>query len=222
MSLMGKLFGTSPIRPMQEHMRAAAACARAVLPLFEDMAAGKSGELSRHRDEINHLEHEADRIKHEIRSQLPRRMMLPVERRDLLEILDCQDTMADLAQDIAGLVDQRRMTIPPGLEEPLLDLVRRVISACEKARSIIEELDELIETGFSGREVAVVEEKITDLSLIESDTDRMAERIQRSLFEREAELGVGTVFWYDLVNWIAGMADEAERVGNRLRLLIAS
>jgi uncharacterized protein Yka (UPF0111/DUF47 family) len=33
---------------------------------------------------------------------------------------------------------------------------------------------------------------------------------------------VGTVFWYLLVQWIADMADYAERVGNRLRLLIAS
>ncbi|TDJ21209.1 MAG: TIGR00153 family protein [Deltaproteobacteria bacterium] len=221
MSLMGNLFGKSPIRPMQEHMRAAVACARAVLPLFEDMASGKSGKLEEHRDKINRLEHEADRIKHEIRSHLPRRLMLAVERRDLLEILDCQDTIADLAQDIAGLADQRRMTIPEGLEDPLLELVRRTIAAVEHAQGIVEELDELIETGFAGREVAIVEEKITQLSLIESETDRLAEIVHRRLFAMEGELGVGTVFWYDIVNWIAGMADEAERVGNRLRLLIA-
>jgi uncharacterized protein Yka (UPF0111/DUF47 family) len=38
----------------------------------------------------------------------------------------------------------------------------------------------------------------------------------------ESELGVGTVFWYEMVGWIADLADYAERVGNRLRLLIAS
>jgi uncharacterized protein Yka (UPF0111/DUF47 family) len=32
---------------------------------------------------------------------------------------------------------------------------------------------------------------------------------------------VATVYWHQLILWIADMADYAERVGNRLRLLIA-
>ena len=222
MSLMGSLFGRSPIRPMQQHMEAAVACARAVLPLFEDMVAGNTAALPRRRAEIDELEHAADRIKHEIRSHLPRRLMLAVERRDLLEILDFQDSIADVAQDIAGLADQRSMTVPPELAEGLMSLVRRVLDACELAKRIIDELDELVETGFSGREAGRVEEMITELSLVESDTDALAERCQRGLFALEEQLGVGTVFWYDLINQVARMADFAERVGNRLRLLMAS
>ena len=85
-----------------------------------------------------------------------------------------------------------------------------------------DELDELVETGFGGRETARVEEMIDELSRIESDTDDLAERVTRQIFAMEAELGVGTVFWYQIVGWIADLADYAERVGNRLRLLIAT
>ena len=63
---------------------------------------------------------------------------------------------------------------------------------------------------------------IVSLSETESETDELAERLQRQLFGLENELGIGTVFWWELVNQVAGMADYAERVGNRLRLLIAS
>lgn len=222
MSLLGSLFGRSPIRPMQQHMQAAVACARAVLPLFEDMVAGRSDQLPVRREEIDRLEHEADRIKHEIRSHLPKRLMLAVERRDLLEILDCQDTIADVAQDIAGLADLRTMTVPEPLAQPMLDLVRRVIATCDHAGRIVDELDELLETGFAGREAGRVEEMIGELSRLESETDRLAENAQRKLFAMEAELGVGTMFWHEMINWVADMADYAERVGNRLRLLIAS
>jgi predicted phosphate transport protein (TIGR00153 family) len=222
MALMGNLFGRSPIRPMQQHMKAAVTCARAVVPLFEAMVAGRREDLPALRAEIDRLEHEADRIKHEIRGQLPRRLMLAVERRDLLEILDFQDSIADRAQDVAGLADQRSMLVPPTMADAMLELVRRVVSACEQAEAIIDELDELVETGFTGREVGRVEEMITQLSLIESDTDRLAEAVQRQLFALEEELGVGTVFWWDLVNEVAAMADFAERVGTRLRLLIAN
>jgi hypothetical protein len=222
MTLMGNLFGRSPIRPMQRHIKAAVACARQILPLFEDMAAGRTDRLPAHRENIDKLEHEADAIKNEIRSHLPKRLFMAVERRDMLEILDYQDSIADVAQDIAGIVDQRSMTIPPSLVEPMLDLVRRVISACEQAERVINELDELLETGFGMRESARVEEMLVELARIESETDELAERACRKLFSVESELGVSTVFWYELINWVADLADFAERVGNRIRLLIAS
>jgi hypothetical protein len=221
MALLGDLFAKSPVRPMQRHIHAAVACAREVLPLFEDMAAGRTDRLADHRARIDALEHEADAVKNEIRGQLPRRLFMAMERRDLLEILDFQDSIADVAQDIAGLVQQRNMTLPEGLSEPVLALVRRVIFACEHAERIVDELDELLETGFGARESALVEGMVNELNHIESDTDALAEVAQRKIFALESELGIGTVFWYQLINWIADLADYAERVGNRIRLLIA-
>ncbi|MBW2421966.1 MAG: DUF47 family protein [Deltaproteobacteria bacterium] len=147
---------------------------------------------------------------------------MAIERRDTLEILDLQDSIADVAQDIAELADMRRMTTPEPLHEPLVALTRRVVETCVQAEKIIDELDELIETGFGPRESARVDEKITQLGLLESETDKLAEAAQRVLFGIEDELGIGTYFWYKMINSIADMADYAEKVGNRLRLLIAS
>ena len=222
MALMGNLFGRSPIRPMQEHMRAAVECARQILPLFEEMVAGDAAAVTTRRQEIDRLEHEADRIKNEIRSHLPKRMFLAVERRDMLEILDYQDSIADVAQDIAELADMRGMVVPKQLASAFLDLVRSVVAACEQAERVIDELDELVETGFRGREVARVDEMIEELSRMESTTDDLEERVQRLLFGIEDELGISTIFWYKLIEDVGGMADYAERVGNRLRLLTAN
>ena len=222
MSLIANLFGHSPIRPMQEHMRAAVDCARQILPLFEEMVAGDMAAVATRRQEIDRLEHEADRIKNEIRSHLPKRMFLAVERRDMLEILDYQDSIADVAQDIAELADMRSMVVPKQLASAFLELVRSVVTACEQAERVINELDELVETGFRGREVARVDEMIEELSRMESTTDDFEERVQRLLFGIEDELGISTIFWYKLIEDVGGMADYAERVGNRLRLLTAN
>ena len=222
MSIISSLFGRSPIRPMQQHMKAAVACAREVLPLVEAMAAGDTPAIAVHRAEIDRLEHDADEIKNEIRGRLPRRFFMAVSRRDMLEILDHQDSIADSAQDIAELAEMRSMTIPESMREPMLELVRRVIAACEQAEQVINRLDELVETGFGEREVARVEEMINAVNRAESETDAVAERCLRTLFEIEDELGVSTLFWYRIIQWIAQMADYAERVGNRLRLLLAS
>jgi len=222
MAWIDKLVGKSPIKPMQEHMKAAVACAVKIEELFHAMTTGDREAIARVRREIDELEHEADRIKNEIRAHLPGRLLLAMERRDMLAILDAQDDIADMAQDIAGLADQRGMTTPEGLREPMLALVTKTLETCRQAETIINELDELVEAGFKGREVTRVEEMIASLARIESDTDKLAEAASRRVFALEDELGVSTVYWWHLVDWVSELADAAEKIGNRLRLLIAS
>ena len=67
-----------------------------------------------------------------------------------------------------------------------------------------------------------VEDMIDKLGRIETETDELLDRACRSLFAMETELGVGTVYWHQILLWIADLADYAEKVGNRLRLLIAN
>lgn len=223
MSWIQNLFRSSPVRLMQEHMRASVRCAHKLPDLLDAMVAGDAAAVASARHEIDDLEHEADRIKNEIRSHLPRRLLMAMEKRDLLEILDFQDSIADTAQDIAGLADQRAMAVPGALREPLKELARRSLVACDEARGVIDELDDLVETGFKGREVGRVEAMIESLGRIESETDELAERATRKLFALESEIGgVDVVFWYQLIAWIGDLADHSEKVGNRLRLLIAS
>ena len=222
MSMFGDLFRSSPIRPMQQHMKAALGCAREVLPLVEAIASGDAEQVARKREEIVQLEHEADEIKHELRSHLPKRLFMAFERRDLLEILDVQDSIADVAQDIAELADMRKMRAPEALGESLVKLAKASIVTCEKASQVINELDELVETGFGPRESARVDDMIRELGELESRSDELEKDAKRILFGIEDELGVATYFWYCMIEWIADLADYAEKVGNRLRLLIAS
>ena len=222
MAWIDRLVSRSPIGPMQEHMRVAVLCARQIIPLVEAMVVGDLEALRQQRAEIDQLEHRADDIKHQIRSNLPRRLMLALERRDMLEILDYQDSIADVTQDVAELADQRGMRLPDALAEPVRSLAARVVVACEHAERIINELSELVETGFAGREVARVEGMISELARIESETDELLDRACRTLFGMEDELGIATVYWHQILLWIADIADYAERVGNRLRLLIAN
>lgn len=222
MAWIDKLVGRSPVGPMQEHMRVAVACAHEIIPLVEAMASGDLDAVREHRAAIDDLEHQADTIKNEIRNHLPRRLMLALERRDMLEILDSQDSIADVTQDIAELADQRSMKLPADLVEPMTALARRVVAACVQGQMVIDELDELVETGFSPRETARVEAMIAELGRIETETDELQDRACRVLFGMEDELGVATVYWHQIILWIADVADYAERVGNRLRLLIAN
>ena len=146
-----KLFGQSPFTALQAHMRVVLECAREVLPLIEALAEGNQPQVIEAKDKIFEREAEADRIKNELRRRLPKSLFMPVDRRDLLEVLHLQDSIANTAQDVAGLLIERRMTIPGFMLEPLMALTSRCIDTCEHSASVIEELDELLAMGFRGR-----------------------------------------------------------------------
>jgi predicted phosphate transport protein (TIGR00153 family) len=204
-------------------MRVVLECANEIPPLFEALAAGDQEAVVTIKDKIFEREAAADKIKNDLRGALPKSLFMPVDRRDLLDVLQMQDSIADTAQDIAGLLVERRMEIPAFMQEPMLALARRSIDACEQSAKIIEELDELLAMGFRGREASQVEEMVEALNLIEDDTDNLGIELARHLFEHEDELKpVSVMMWYQLIEWVGDLADYAEKVGDRLRLLIAS
>ena len=106
---------------------------------------------------ISDLENKADAQKKELRKHLPKSLFLPVPRTDLLELLTMQDKIANRAKDISGRFLGRELTIPASIHEEFRAFVQRNIDATEQARLAINEFDELLETGFRGREVELVE-----------------------------------------------------------------
>lgn len=216
------LLGKSPFTALQGHMRVVVECVREVPPLFDALARGDHEGVISAKERIFEREAEADRIKNELRNHLPKSLFMPVDRRDLLEVLQMQDSIADTAQDIAGLLVERPMELPGFMQEPMLALTHRCVDVCEMSAKIIEELDELLAMGFRGREATRVEEMVGELNRIEDETDELGLELAHRLFQHEDEIKpVSVIMWYQLIQWVGDLADYAEKVGDRLRLLIA-
>jgi len=220
---LARLLKRSPFKALQQHMRVVLECVRCIPGLFDALIAGDDAAVKSAKEAIFKWENEADDVKNDLRAHLPKSLFMPVDRRDILEILQEQDSIADTAQDIAGLLMERPMDVPEPLREPVRTLVGRCVETCEQAARIIEELDELLETGFRGREVERVEVMLDELGKIEGETDRLGLELTRTLFQQEEQMSpVSVMLWYRMIEWIGDLADHAEKVGNRLRLLIAS
>ncbi len=216
------IFARSPVNPLQNHMAKVQAAISELEALFEATIEGDFNTANATRDRIVELEHEADVLKKELRLHLPKGMFLPVARGDILNILSVQDRIANRSKDIAGIVTNRRITIPEPIAADFMQLLRRSVDASNQAQVAINELDELVETGFRGGEVKLVEKMLNELDEIEGDTDRLEREIQQKLFEIETTLPpVEVVFLYQLVDWVGDLADLAQQVGNRLQLMLA-
>jgi len=133
-----------------------------------------------------------------------------------------QDSIADSAQDIAGMLEVRPMKLPGALRDDLLEVVDTSLLAVELAGDIAERLDELLEASFGGPEAERVFGMIDELSDIEHDNDVAGQRFTKRLFEIEDELKpLDVVFWYQIAILVGDLADYSQKMGNRLRLLIA-
>ena len=216
------LFGRSPIGPMQQHMAKSHECAANLVPFFQAVMAQDWERVEQIQQEMVQLENEADKLKKSVRQHLPKSLFLPVPRSDLLDLLSVQDKIANRAKDIAGLMLGRCMNIPPQLQPQMLAYVQRCVDASTQALKALKELDTLLETGFSGREAALVEKMVEELEDIERDTDRMQVAVRRNLYQLEKDLPpVDVIFLYKIIEWVGDIADRAERVGNRLEQLLA-
>lgn len=216
------LFGRSPVRPLQTHMDKVQACV-AELPAFLEAAYAADWALAERQQQlIVRLENEADDLKKALRLQLPKGMMLAMSRRDVLEVLSVQDHIANIAKDIAGLILGRRMRFPENMREDLKRYLARSLDAVHQAGRIVHELDELVEAGFRGHEVDLVNDMLRELDRIEQDTDDVQRRVRETLFAQESRLPpVDVMFFYRVIDDIGDLADEAQRVGSRLQLMLA-
>ncbi len=221
-SYISKLFGSSPVAPLQKHMAACRAATTELSPFFTHTVAGNWTEVDESRNRIVDWEKRADTLKHEIRGQIPKNMFMPVPRADLLDLLLVQDLLANKAREVSGLVVGRRIEIPPPIQAEFLAYVARNGDAADKAFECVNELDELYETGFRGAEVSTVENLIHELDAIENETDVMQSSIRFGLFEIEKDLPpVDVMFLYRVIELVGEIGDLAERIGHRLELLLS-
>lgn len=221
-SPIANLFRQSPFGPLQEHMRLVVECVKEFGPFIEALIAEDGDALEVSRAKVIQYEKEADKVKSQIRTHLPKGLFLPVDRRDLLDLLRAQDAIADRAQDGVALLMLGKRRVPPALKEGLLPFVQVNIEAALKCQTIIAQLDDLLELGFTGKMVERIDVMVKELSDIESQTDRMGIQLTEALISHESDISPAAfIVWYDVLAIIGDIADNAENVGDRLRLLIA-
>lgn len=216
------MFGPSPIRPLEAHMSKVNACVIELHPFFEAVLNQDWDKVDLLQQNIVRLENNADDLKRELRSHLPTGLFMPFSRSDLLELLNVQDRLANKAKDIAGTVLGRKMIFPQAIASQFMQFLERSIDASKQANTAIHELDELLETGFSGKEIKLVDSMIVNLSHIEHDTDQQQIHLRHILFELEKNLPpIDVIFLYKVIEWTGDLADHAREVGDRLQILLA-
>jgi predicted phosphate transport protein (TIGR00153 family) len=218
---ISSLFGKSPISPLQQHMKQVHSCLKefgvfAKAANAEDWEKAQAAQIS-----IAHKEHKADKLKKKLRMNLPSTFMMPFSRRDLLDVLLIQDSIANITKDLAGLMMSRHMVFPKEFAEDFINLTGLCIKTSGSALVAINELDELLETAFSSRERKIVGQMIKKINELEHETDIAQSEIREKLFALESSLPpIDVMFYYRAIEWLGETADAAQKVGSRFEVML--
>jgi predicted phosphate transport protein (TIGR00153 family) len=215
------LFAKSPFGPLQDHMRKVMDCVSLIPDLYRALEEEDEINFLKLVEKIKEAEHEADKIKNEIRGDLPKTVFTPVDRDDLLEALSLQDSISDYAEDVAVLLSMKTLPFPATMRNDFWKFLDQVMVTVNQYATISEELDELMEASFGGAEAGKVEEMINNLGREEHKTDRLQHVLVLKLLTMEEKLGtLNVIMWMKVLEATGNMANRAEKVGNRLRLFL--
>ena len=221
MSIISKLFGKSPFEPLHQHMLKVKACVGLVRPLMDAFLKGEQEKVKDVAKKIFKAEHDADVVKKEIRSRLPKSILLPVARGDILRFLKEQDNIADSAEDLAALLILRKTTVPEELKEKLKNFVDKVLETYEVAMAVSSEIKLLAETSFGGEEAHKVMELIEQLKVKEWEADKAQMIAAKKMFSIEKKLDpVSVMMWMHIFKELGTLANHAENAGDQMRLML--
>ena len=216
------MFGRSPIRPLQQHMTHVHSCISELNDFMVAIHAKDWEEAENIRSIIGKKENEADKIKKDLRLNLPSTFMMPFSRRDLLDLLLIQDSIANKTKDVSGLISDRKMILPGAITKDVIKLTDVCIQTSAMALKAVNELDALVETGFSKRGGKVVSSIIKKVNKLESESDKIQSKIRNKIFPIEGDFApVDVMFYYRAIEWLGELADSAQKVGSRLEVLLA-
>lgn len=222
MRSIAALFGKSPFGPLTEHAQRVRETVLLVPSLFEAFLAGRHDETRQIYEQISKLEHKADIIKNDIRDHLPKSLMMPVDRGDVLLFLKEQDRLADRAEDLGVLLTMRPTPAPAVLHETVTALVSSVIETAEAWFSLAIALPELEDASFAQHEVARVMDQIRSISNLEWEADKRQAEAGAALFQNEREMDAVSVFlWMRIHRVLGSLADHAENTADLLRVMLA-
>lgn len=221
MLTIARLFGKSPFAPLQSHMNKVGSCIEKLTKIIDSLSNEEWNKIERLVEDLSQLEHEADVTKNDIRNHLPKSIFMPIDRSHFLEILSLQDSIADQAEDAGITLTLRPLDGFELLGKDFLLFFHRSIEVYWNAKSIIEEIDELLESSFGGIEAEKVKSMVEETAFKEHKAQKQKQLLMKKLFSQGDALSTpGFYHWLRLIEDISRLAHASENLANRIRMVL--
>lgn len=215
------LFGRSPFAPLQSHMEKVSVCVHLIIGLFDALEKKDYIAIEQIADQIAESEHQADLMRNGILNHLPKSLYLPINRNQLVEILNTQDEIADAAKDVAVLTTLKPIELLPYFKDEFKEFLAKNISTFDSVLLIIKEMHDLLESSFGGIEAEKVRSMVEEVAFKEHEVDVIQRKLLKKLFQSEDQMSYTTFhLWQKLCETIASLSNLSETLAFRIRLTL--
>jgi predicted phosphate transport protein (TIGR00153 family) len=164
--------------------------------------------FERHLKKVDTLENSADRHQREIENDMITHSVLPQHREEVVKLIDVLDEIIDSVKSSLNEIDIERPEIPVSLNKILLSLA-------ETSANTGEELVPAARAYF--RAPYTVREKLLRVYYFESETDKLALGIKKTIFREMGDLDLAhkNQLRY-MINHIENISDLAQKAADML------
>lgn len=210
----------NPFQGLWSHSAKVSECLGALETTLEAFLAGEP--VDDLAQTVSTLEYEADQIKSNVRNHLPGFVRMPVDKSLFLQALSEQDRILDAAEDAAIWMTMKPYTGTTDIRDGLRSLLTKVVETGTAYQAAVENMKDVLETGFVSRERTEEKELLHRVHELEHETDVLGRELSRHLFASEDTIGpTGVYHLLKLANMLGNIADSAEDAGDRLRAMMA-
>ena len=156
--------------------------------------------------DILDLEHEGDRITHDIIHRLNHTFVTPIDREDILALASALDDIVDWTEEVADYLGLYKIEAPM---DQAIRLARVLKDACAQIAEAVPRL-----RGFRD-----ISHYTVEINRLENDGDRITREAVASLFDARIDPMV-VIRWKDLFERLEAAIDATEHVANILEGIV--
>jgi hypothetical protein len=214
------LFIRSPFEGLQAHAEKVKECAWAFQQAIECHISDQCKTFEEFRAQVDMLETEADAIKIGLRSRLPKRALMPVDKFQLLRYLREQDKVLDAIEEALDWISFRSEPgIPPELQRDFFSLVDTILDPVEEMCGMIAAAGKYFKN-FSAKQGKLVHDIIHTIREQEQEADKVEDAIKHKVLNMHID-PVTIFHLIKLAETIGSIADHAESAGDMMGALLA-
>lgn len=190
--------------------RSAANVHKGALKLLELM--DRFGEIEARAKEIKDIEHEGDRLTHEMIERMNKTFITPIDREDIHELACRLDDILDLIDTAVSRIQLYKIA------EPTED-ARALAQCLERAAAIIKDAIPRLRKLGNRHEVEALLKSCIEVHTKENEGDRIEQRALAALFENGHD-AFWVIKWKDVYQDLEAATDRCEDVANAMEAIV--
>jgi uncharacterized protein len=177
-------------------------------------------EFENHHNQVTILEHQGDLVKRNIRGHLPRGILMPMDKFQLLWYLREQDKILDSVQDALHWLSYRKTHVPDEMVDDLLLMVEKVIEVLKSVHPLVSTAANYF-TSFSEEMRNKVKQEIGLIREYEMESDQVERKLLSDVLAYPFDNPTSAFHLTRLIEYMGNVSNHAENAGDMMRAMIS-